>query len=356
MTAIMVELPDKPRLSLTPAGRYWLAAVVGLIATGLLKNINLIVLIAYFLLGMFLINWWIVRRSIRGAFARRHAPPSVFAGEAVAWRLSVENRGRAPIRDFVVRDRVVDTEAAWAIGGLAPGEVLPIGRTLMLGRRGIIEAGPGEITTAAPFGLVVARIDIGLGSPWVVFPRRGSLRWDRLVRRLRATGQGPERRRANVRLLAEGTDLHGLRPYRPGDSPRWVHWKTTARTGELMVREYETGTLPGLIVEVDAAWTTDAKKLEATLSLVATLMWDWSAQPKGTLTVCLPGPLTFAVTNRSQALAALTTLAGLTVARGPTDSPRGRVARLRLGTGSGDGLAIDPTIVSELYVPPGGES
>jgi uncharacterized protein (DUF58 family) len=38
---------------------------------------------------------------------------------------------------------------------------------------------------------------------------------------------------------AQQQDYHGLRDYRPGDSPRWIHWRTTARLGQPMVKEFE---------------------------------------------------------------------------------------------------------------------
>src|SRR5262249_49364986 len=49
----------------------------------------------------------------------------------------------------------------------------------------------------------------------------------------------PRRRRRPRRHPTAQAEFHGLRAFRSGDSPRWIHWRTSARCGELMVREFE---------------------------------------------------------------------------------------------------------------------
>ena len=59
--------------------------------------------------------------------------------------------------------------------------------------------------------------------------------------RARTTAQAQNRRTAPKNVTAAGCDLtdgvYDLRPYRAGDSPKLIHWKLTARVGELTVRE-----------------------------------------------------------------------------------------------------------------------
>jgi uncharacterized protein (DUF58 family) len=54
------------------------------------------------------------------------------------------------------------------------------------------------------------------------------------------------RRRAGV-----GTEILGVRPYQSGDSPRRVHWRSVARTGRLMSKEFADESRPGLVVVLD---------------------------------------------------------------------------------------------------------
>jgi len=58
------------------------------------------------------------------------------------------------------------------------------------------------------------------------------------------------RRRPRVHPTAQA-EIHGVRSYRSGDNPRLIHWRTSARRGELMVRELEDVPSDNLLVIVD---------------------------------------------------------------------------------------------------------
>jgi uncharacterized protein (DUF58 family) len=77
-------------------------------------------------------------------------------------------------------------------------------------------------------------------------------------------------RRRGWRHEAAQADFHGLRPFRPGDSPRWIHWRTSARRGELMVREFED--VPGDDIVLVLAPGVD---LEPAIAAAATIVWEW---------------------------------------------------------------------------------
>src|SRR5262249_54897413 len=116
-----------------------------------------------------------------------------------------------------------------------------------------------------------------------------------------------------------------------GDSPRWIHWRTTARRGELMVREFEETPTDNLIVVVDpwvpgqqdrgqesGTWEEAGKGpppfpvLEDALSLAATVCWEWCRQRGDRLVLGGGGrpPLVQeGVTGREQALLLLECLA-----------------------------------------------
>src|SRR5205085_9553237 len=72
-------------------------------------------------------------------------------------------------------------------------------------------------------------------------------------------------------------EFHGLRTFRPGDSPRWIHWRTSARRGELMVREFDQGSHYDLLLIVEAYEPEGGKShLEAAVSLAASIAWQWA--------------------------------------------------------------------------------
>jgi uncharacterized protein (DUF58 family) len=107
--------------------------------------------------------------------------------------------------------------------------------TLVPIRRGVHDALEMEIATAAPFALQwwTRRVVVDLPSPLHVAPRRGRAQpFD-----LRAHEASDEA--SNAWAQADAGQPRGIRPYAAGDNRRQVHWRATAHTGELMVRELE---------------------------------------------------------------------------------------------------------------------
>jgi uncharacterized protein (DUF58 family) len=90
-------------------------------------------------------------------------------------------------------------------------------------------------------------------------------------------------------------EIHGLRDYRTGDSPRRVHWKATARRNRLTVREYEDAAPPRLLVIVDPWLPMRPKqenlaRLEQVLSLAAGVCRDWRRAAGARLALVIAGP------------------------------------------------------------------
>jgi uncharacterized protein (DUF58 family) len=74
--------------------------------------------------------------------------------------------------------------------------------------------------------------------------------------------------------MAGATDLRALRPYVPGDELRHLHWKATARTGQLMVREHVDPAQPWCVVVLDTRRDVlDADAFEAAVEIVASVLW-----------------------------------------------------------------------------------
>ncbi|HTZ10087.1 MAG TPA: DUF58 domain-containing protein [Acidimicrobiales bacterium] len=111
--------------------------------------------------------------------------------------------------------------------------------------RGVAEHVVLEVASAAPFGLLWwrRRVAVGLPRPLVVAPRLGRARPVRPGRD-DTTGEGAGR------VPAPMGEPRGVRPYRPGDNRRWVHWPGTAHSGQLMVREMEGPAADPVTVEV----------------------------------------------------------------------------------------------------------
>ncbi|MFL5328472.1 MAG: DUF58 domain-containing protein [Gemmataceae bacterium] len=358
-----------PRVSiwLTAPGLGWLAVAFGAMLAGLAKNINLILLVSYFLLGIMLWNAILARRTVRGLTIRRRASPLVFAGEDAACEYEIVNRSSQAAVEITIQDRPFDQDCSWPVATVAARTQIDVARLASARKRGRYEARLPAIVCAAPFGLVKTRIRGERGTTAWVFPRRGTIDLDRLRLRLPATGVGRERRRALVPLPAEETDIHGLRPFRTGDSPRLIHWKTTARVGQPMVREFDRNAAPDLFVAMDTDWVRadrTGSRFEAALEFLATLAWFWSAKTEGTLTLSIARGAEmkeFRISNRADSHRFLRALAEAEL---PTRELRGAISYDAVSERTpvvviGDspvsghrGLAVDVTKATDFYRPP----
>ncbi len=105
-----------------------------------------------------------------------------------------------------------------------------------------------DLVTRSPFGLFERRVTTAEPAQLIVYPATGQLsrRWQIVQRQAVETRRGQRHDRS-----AQQQEYHGLREYRAGDSPRWIHWRTTARIGKPMVKEFEQQNEQDLAILLD---------------------------------------------------------------------------------------------------------
>jgi len=318
-----------PGLHITRPGCCWLILTLLLLGIGWLKALNLILLLGYLLLGVWITNALLAGRGLRTIRAERRLPGAVFAGTPFVQHIQVETRGAAAVLGVRIEDRGPDHDRQWFVPRLQPGAPVAWDETLEIAQRCLYACPPLRAVSGYPFGLVQRSVPVSPGQDVVVLPQLGRLDAERLRRFLaQATAiEGTVYRQARAQLQTP-TELHGLRPYRPGESPRWIHWRTTARRGALMVREFSEATGDDLILIVDP-WLPagplelppsaprprpEEAALEAALSLAATICWEWCRQPEQHFTLAVAGRAPLVVsgsTGRAQALYLLERLAAV---------------------------------------------
>jgi uncharacterized protein (DUF58 family) len=172
-------------------------------------------------------------------------PDRVMRGEPSQVRLMVRNDGRLFGASLVARDRLRQRGfMPVPLVRLRPGRTTVVSYPVPTLRRGVLEIGPLEITRQDPLGLIgVVRRYGDSGTVWVR-PK---------VHPIAAVPVGLSRSMdGRVDRVPHGSiTFAALREYVVGDDLRRVHWRTSARVGELMVREHVDTSLPRVIVVLD---------------------------------------------------------------------------------------------------------
>jgi uncharacterized protein (DUF58 family) len=347
--------PGRPRigLRLPREGWIWLVIAGFMLITGLLKGINLLALFGCLMLALWGLNFFLAGRRLRHLRGQRWINGPVFAGTPFAVTVEVTNAGRTAFPGLRVEED--GGRLSWFTPLLQSHQTQPFVRDVMLPQRGAYAWGALTAVSGYPFGLVQRRLVLAPPVQVVVLPRLGMLHCGQLRSVLPPVGLAEGRTpHAAHRHAGARAEFHGLRAFRSGDSPRWIHWRTTARCGELMVREFEDVPMNNLVV-VLAAENNDQEtgsqpekpvapprvyvsrsllpasakrkhpltpnpsppqgkreKTEDALSLTATICWEWCRQGGDRLVLAADGakPIVLdGLTGRDHALRLLEALA-----------------------------------------------
>jgi uncharacterized protein (DUF58 family) len=260
---------------------------------GWLKSINLVLILAYLMGALLCFNGWLARRQGRRIAASRTAHPPVFAGETAIVRVAVTNTGRRSAT-VSVEDHHGRHSTAWFIHRLSGGKVATCAAPRVFSTRGRIGSSV-RVSTNLPLGLVRFDRLAEHVAEVVVLPAVGAVDANALRHwLLRQAGGDGRARKVLRRVTTDQADVRGVRPYRPSDSIRGIHWRSSARRGELMVREYDAAPSPELVLVVEP-WlpsepgAADRANLEAALSLAATAALAWSQEFDTRVTIAIAG-------------------------------------------------------------------
>ncbi|SNQ48996.1 conserved hypothetical protein [Frankia canadensis] len=222
---------------LTIRGRSFLAAGAACAVSALVLGEQDLLRIGLLIAGLPVLAAAVVSRTrYRLSCTRRLEPRRVTAGDRVSVRIQLENVSRSPSSVLLVEDTAgagLGGGARFVLDRIEPGGRRDLSYALRATARGRYQIGPMAIRIGDPFGLCEVSRSFRSLDELIVAPA---------IERLPAT-----RPRGSASLNADQRRVSGLvgvdetttRPYRSGDDLRKVHWKTTARSGELMVRREE---------------------------------------------------------------------------------------------------------------------
>lgn len=195
------------------------------------------------------------RLAARFSATRTH-PTTIGEGRRFAVTLSVTAEGGLPQATVFVADGVPRglVPAEGMLGGdvLAPldtwdGAAGMRAYHVEADRRGVYDFAPARLQTTDPLGLFAFTARLPVVTQVVVHPEPLA------TREAGGGGEGAHgvRERDGKTRKGDGMDFHGVREYRPGDALRRVHWRTTARTGNLAVVEFERAYEQDLVIGLD---------------------------------------------------------------------------------------------------------
>src|SRR6202140_3510299 len=166
-------------------------------------------------------------------------PEHIFAGQSVRAMVELENE-KLTLPSFSLRVEAAKTDQAQAAAMLETPVYFPylpkhdrVQQTIpvMFPRRGVYRQEAFRIVTRFPFGFLRKARLLNLKTEALVYPSVApSAEYLEILPGLEGALESLTKGR--------GQDLYALRDYLPTDSARHVHWKASARSGSLMVREF----------------------------------------------------------------------------------------------------------------------
>ena len=213
---------------------------------------------------------WLAVTRLSVEVSRQLHPEHVHAGSPSRIDLLVTNKGtrRSPL--LTLRDRVSGTRGALlVVNPLDSGATARAAYRFPTERRGVVAIGPLEVEVADPLGLARLVMPATGVSELIVYP---------LVERVAAvpltSGNDPLAGAEHPNALGRsGEDFYALRPYVVGDDLRRVHWPSTARNDDLMMRQDELPWQGRATVVLDVrASRHDVDTLERAVSAAASLL------------------------------------------------------------------------------------
>lgn len=280
--------PTSTSLWIRPEGWYYVVVLGFILGGAIMNGANLLFLLAGLMVGPLLYSWRMALATLRQVELERRAPRYVQAGEEVVVRLEALNESASlDVWGVSAEDEVaclegpgvdpvvarVDPPAAahWTHLETGSRDTAEYRRIWKL--RGRYRLGPIQLTTRFPFGLIEASLVLPEEQELVVCPRPGRLTpyWRRWRHRVEQRSEHARRQRRD----SQG-DFYGLRPWRPGDPRRWVHWPTTARRQRLTVRQFESPRRASWAIVLDLGPTDESPGLsppvERAVRFVATVL------------------------------------------------------------------------------------
>jgi uncharacterized protein (DUF58 family) len=257
------------RFRLTREGKWFIGATLVLGFAAVNGGINLLFLMFGMLLCLLVANGVISEAAMRRLAVHRQLPAAIHAGSPFLVGISVHNHKAKiatfslEVEDLAAGGKPVDRRCFFLKIPAGRQQETSYRRTLP--RRGLHRLVGLRLSTRFPFGLLRRSIDVDSAVDLLVYPALIPATAPALASGLAQLGEQQSLARAR------SGDFHGLRELRPGDDPRDIHWRTSARRGRPFVREFEEESGRHLIIVLETGRDFPTDDFESAVSYAASL-------------------------------------------------------------------------------------
>lgn len=181
---------------------------------------------------------------------RTFYPSESVAGDTAEMQFHLHNRSfwpTAPLRVVQPLPRLAGVQLVVDVGPLPPRGRFVSSEALPSLRRGVFAVDPAVLTFTDPLGAARRRRTLDDGAHVTVLPRIALLRSCIFF----GSGALVTGRRSRPSPMSGAVDLRGVRPHQPGESLSHIDWKSTAKTGVLMLREMEEPARTEVVIVLD---------------------------------------------------------------------------------------------------------
>ncbi len=278
----------KMEYKITREGWIYIGGIIIVALAALNTGNNLLFLILASLIAIILMSGILSSITLSGIEMRLELPENIFAGQPVRAQVELENE-KLTLPSFSLRVEAAITKRSPAIALLETPVYFPYvpkresvrqNVPITFARRGAYRQDAFRIVTRFPFGFLQKARRVELQAEALVYP---SVEPSRDFVEILPALQGA------LESLSKGGghDLYALRGYVPTDSARHVHWKASARSGSLMVREFTREDdcrvllvldphVSDLITGLNPAQSADAsERFERAVTLCASVAWHF---------------------------------------------------------------------------------
>lgn len=277
--------------------------LVCMLGAAFVQRVNLLILVVGLFVAPLPGAMLLGALNLRRLRFERRLPAELFVGKPFLTTWRIENlHQHTAVLGVRIEDRApaefVRGETEMVLPALAPGEIIELGYSATPTGRGRFRFGHLIVRSTFPMGIFLRTIHWPLPREVVVFPRIGAVTGIPV----RRSARGWQTAREGKGGKEPGHEQYrDLREFREGDDPRRIHWRTSARRGKLILKEFEAKGGLDVILLIEA-WlpqpTPEARaNLEWIISLAASLSLDILRDRETRLTVAIAGEMPRIVTG-----------------------------------------------------------